>query len=33
MSSVLHDPVTRFIRYLGVERQLSSITLLNYQPA
>ena len=31
MSSVLQEPVARFLRYLGVERQLSPITLLNYQ--
>jgi len=31
MNSVLNDPVTRFLRYLGVERQLSPVTLLNYQ--
>lgn len=29
--SPLHLAVTRFLRYLGVERQLSPITLLNYQ--
>jgi integrase/recombinase XerC len=29
--SPLHQAVTRFLRYLGVERQLSPITLLNYQ--
>ncbi|WP_437888006.1 tyrosine recombinase XerC [Phytobacter sp. V91] len=29
--STLHDAVARFLRYLGVERQLSPITLLNYQ--
>ena len=27
----LGQDVTRFLRYLGVERQLSPITLLNYQ--
>lgn len=27
----LGQAVTRFLRYLGVERQLSPITLLNYQ--
>lgn len=28
---LLATDVTRFLRYLGVERQLSPITLLNYQ--
>jgi tyrosine recombinase XerC subunit len=28
---LLSAAVTRFLRYLGVERQLSPITLLNYQ--
>ncbi|WP_183071693.1 site-specific integrase, partial [Salmonella enterica] len=27
----LSQDVSRFLRYLGVERQLSPITLLNYQ--
>ena len=29
--SPLFTPVERFLRYLGVERQLSPITLLNYR--
>ena len=29
--SPLSQDVARFLRYLGVERQLSPITLLNYQ--
>lgn len=29
--AALTEPTTRFLRYLGVERQLSPITLLNYQ--
>ena len=29
--SSLSPPVARFLRYLGVERQLSPVTLLNYQ--
>ncbi|MBR7465367.1 site-specific integrase, partial [Klebsiella pneumoniae] len=28
---LLATDVNRFLRYLGVERQLSPITLLNYQ--
>jgi integrase/recombinase XerC len=31
MTDPLSTDVTRFLRYLGVERQLSPITLLNYQ--
>lgn len=31
MTDALAADVTRFLRYLGVERQLSPITLLNYQ--
>ncbi|MDU1024458.1 MAG: tyrosine recombinase XerC, partial [Leclercia adecarboxylata] len=29
--ALLAPAVTRFLRYLGVERQLSPITLVNYQ--
>jgi len=29
--ALLSTDVTRFLRYLGVERQLSPLTLLNYQ--
>ena len=31
MDGLLATDVSRFLRYLGVERQLSPITLLNYQ--
>ena len=30
-AGLLATDVSRFLRYLGVERQLSPITLLNYQ--